>query len=299
MPTNEEDKQPKYPPYPMVSPYDVHIKKSVKSAHTSEKQARIIEAALLKGKRHFGAAAGSLTWMDSPKLKDNLPEGWKHEVVDLAMEAERRTTKTLLEWMKDKPAAVLIDSCHIPGVGKETVDQETGLIEGGDTDHLLVIGPNVYVIDTKFWKRKANYTVSDDGQVLRAGKTFPGGDVNIDKAIHMWFDYIDSDDAELQGAIYIDSDDQYDPKKESWSTSVYRNRNWYQNLWFLLEPRRFKEWLDSKYADQADYDVETGEEKDPDKIRTIDTSIITQLAVTCVKPYKRSSGVINTKAFKL
>lgn len=298
--TKEEEKDDdKENPIPTVSPYDVEVTYSSESENTTTTQEKIIERELLKGKRYFGSAAGSLTWMDSPKIKDNLPEGWKHEVVDLAAKAEKRTSRTILKWMRDKPAAVLIDSCHIPGVGEETVDEETGLVEGGDTDHLLVIGSHVYVIDTKFWKRRASYKVGDEGQVLRAGKEFPGGRVNIEKAVHMWFDYIDSETAELLGAVYIDSDDSKDPKNEyndGWSTSVYRDGNWYQHPWVLLEPKRFTEWLDEQYADQAGYDKETGDEENPEDIRTIDTSIVTQIAVTCVKPYSRADGLINTKA---
>jgi hypothetical protein len=295
---SDEDEKQEFPPVPAIDWRKVTIKPFRSCQHVNDRQGEIVREALVHGKRHFGAAAGSLTWMKSPQMKGKLPEGWRSEVVDVAMGAEKRTTRNLLEWMKNKPAAVLIDSVHIPGVGKEEVNEETGLIEGGDTDHILIIGSHVYVIDTKNWKKKAQYTVGDDGSVLRNGKPFPGGKVHINAATKMWYDYLDSDDAEVVGAIYIDNEDEPDPKTKEWTTSVFRNKNWWRNYWFLLEERRWRDWIDEKYAEQAGYDKTTGKADDPESVSFIDPSLIAQVAVTCVKPYDRRDGLINMKAFE-
>ena len=295
---SEEDKL-EFPPVPSQDWRKIRIKPFRHCAHVNDKQGEIVRKALIAGKRHFGVSAASLTWMKSPQMKGKLPEGWKPEVLDVAVEAENRTTRRLLEWMKDKPAAVLIDSIHIPGHGEETVDEETGLVEGGDTDHILIIGSHVYIIDTKNWKKKGRYTVSDDGSVLRNGKSFPGGHVHSDAATKMWYDYLDSDDAEVVGVVFIDNEDEPDPKTKEWSTSIFRNTNWWKHYWFLLEESRWKQWFDQKYAEQAAYDQNTGKMESPEEIAFIDPSLIAQIAVTCVKPYNRRDGLINMKAFKM
>lgn len=246
----------------------------------NDKQGEIIENALQDGKRHFGVAGASLTWMNSPKLKDKLPEGWKAEVLEEATKAEQSTSQILRDWIKDKPNAVLIDSVHIAGVGKEKIDEETGLVDGGDTDHVLIIGDNVYIIDTKNWRKKATYTVGDNGQVMRNNNTFPGGKVHIDNALHMWLNYIESEDCELSGMIFINNDDEE-------TTRVYRDKNWWKHYWFLLEKSRFLDWMNKKY-----------EELDEDQKDFIDATTVSQIAACCVKPYNRRDGLINTKNFR-
>ena len=294
-----EDK-PKYPATPAQDWRKITIKPFRQCNHVSPKQGEIVHKALVNGKRHFGVAGASLTWMNSPQMKGKIPEGWKPEVLDEAAAAEAHTTEMLMDWMKDKPAAVLIDSMHIPGVGEESViDEETGLVEGGDTDHILIIGSHVYVIDTKNWKKKAKYTVGDDGSVLRNGKSFPGGRVHSDAATKMWYDYLDSDDAEVVGAICIDNGDEPDPKTGEWATSVFRNAYWWKHYWFLIEPSRWVQWLDEKYSAQAGYDQSTGKSSSPEEIAFIDPALIAQIAVACVKPYNRRDGLINMKAFKM
>lgn len=280
----------KEPDNPIVTPDEITYEPVRKTKNTSLKQTQMIEDIIRKGKRHFGSSAASLSHMQDPDRKGELPEGWKPEVVDVAIKGEKDTTEFIMKWMKDKPAAVLLDSLHIPGAGKETIDEETGLIEGGDTDHILVIGDYLIVIDSKAWKKKSRYTVQDSHTVLRNGKEFPGGNVKIDDSLHMWLDYIDGDDFEIFGAIFIDNDDEQDPKTKEWSTSVFRNRNWWQNYWFLVEQSRMKSWLDERYREIAGYDEDSGEYDDLDAIKRINPNLIAQIAVTCQRPYSWSDA---------
>jgi len=291
---NTEEKGLKF----TVSPSDVTIRPAKATNNNNLKQAQIIEKALREGKRHFGVSAASLSWMNGPDMKKNLPEDWDPKVLTTALDAERDTTAKILKWMKDKPGVVLLDSLHIPGHGEEKIDEETGLLEGGDTDHILVIGSHIIIIDTKCWKKKARYSVKDDHTVIRNGKEFPGGHVRINAAIHMWFDYVDSDEAEMTGAIMIENGDEKDKKTGEWSTSVFRGGSWWANLWFLLEPARTMQWLDERYAEWAGWDDSSNEAEDIDAVSFIDPSLITQLAVTCVRPFDRRAGLINAAALR-
>lgn len=248
----------------------------------------LVQKALEQGRRHFGRPGASLTQLDDPKWQGKLPEGWKRDVLDKALEGEETTSAMIQDWMKDKPGVVLIDSVHIRGAGKEEIDPDTGLIEAGDTDHIVVMGGHVLIIDSKRWRggkddtKIINYIQADDGSVQRFGKAFPGGKVHIAAAIRMWFDYLQNVDIEktLLGMIHIVSD----------NVKVLRYRNWYdvrnKQYWLLVEKSRFIEELDAWY---------TGFKVRDEERRTISSDIVAQIAVCCCKPYDRMAELINMK----
>lgn len=240
--------------------------------HIAEKIAQMLR----DGRRYFGSSGASLTHqVSNPSWAD---KGIKPELAKIGLDAERSTTKILREWMKDKPGVVLVDSCHIRGWGKEeVVDEEMGLIDGGDTDHVLIIGTEVILIDTKRWKSKRNYTVADDGRVLRTAKPFPGGNVHMREAIHMWLDYL-HEDASLTGLVFINAEE----------TQVFRNRNWYTQAYRLVELDRFLELLNEKWNNYVDeYDKEH-----------INSTLVAQVVVSAVKPYDEFKRVISETALK-
>lgn len=282
----EEDDKPKIP---VIDPSEV----KVTAFHADmidnipARNGRLVQKTLEQGRRHFGRPGASLTQLDDPKWQGKLPEGWKRDVLDKALEGEETTSAMILDWMKDKPGIVLIDSVHIRGAGKEEVDPDTGLIEAGDTDHIIVMGSHLLIIDSKRWRggkgdKIVNYIQADDGSVQRFGKAFPGGNVHISAAIHMWFDYLEDAGAgkTILGMIHIVND----------NVKVIRYRNWYsvrdKQYWLLVEKSRFIEELDAWY---------TGIRVSPEERKTISSDIVAQIAVCCCKPYDRMAEIINTK----
>jgi hypothetical protein len=231
---------------------------------------------LQNGRRYFGSSGASLTHqVFNPDWKD---KGINPALAKIGLDAERGSTKLIQAWMKDKPNAVLIDSCHIRGWGKEeVVDEELGLIDSGDTDHVLVIGTEVILIDTKRWKSKRNYTVGPKGEVLRTGKPFPGGNVHMRQAIHMWLDYL-HEDASLTGLVLINAEE----------TVVFRNKNWYTQPYRLVELNRFDELLNEKWNKYID---------DYDKTH-INSTLIAQIAMSAVKPFDEFKRVFSEEALK-
>lgn len=233
-----------------------------------------IQKVLEGGRRYFGSSGAALTRQLAPEYKD---KGIDSTLAKIGLQGERDTTTMLKEWMKDKPNVVLCDSVHIRGWGKEEVDPETGMIDGGDTDHVLLIGDEIILIDSKRWKKKSNYQVGDDGNVLRANKPFPGGTINMVKAIHMWLDYLDEDSV-ITGFVHINSED----------VTVFRNRNWFTKSYRLVEKDKFIELLDEKYNDHTeDYDKEH-----------INSTLVAQVALSTVKPYDERSRVFDMKSLK-
>lgn len=285
---NDEEEDDK-PGIPVIDPSEV----TVTAFHDDmidnipARNGRLVQHALEQGRRHFGRPGASLTQLDDPKWQGKLPEGWKRDVLDKALEGEETTSAMILDWMKDKPGIVLIDSVHIRGAGKEEIDPDTGLIEAGDTDHIIVMGSHLLIIDSKRWRggkddKTVNYIQADDGSVQRFGKPFPGGNVHISAAIHMWFDYIEDAGAgkTILGMIHIVND----------NVKVIRYRNWYsvrdKQYWLLVEKSRFIEELDAWY---------TGIRVGPEERKTISSDIVAQIAVCCCKPYDRMAEIINTK----
>ena len=104
---------------------------------------------LQQGRRYFGSAGASLSHHANNPDYDSE---FKRKLTSSGLEGERSTSKKIREWMRDKPNAVLIDSVHIKGMGTETIDPESGTVDGGDTDHILLIGSLVILIDSKRWK---------------------------------------------------------------------------------------------------------------------------------------------------
>lgn len=227
------------------------------------------------GRRYFGSAGASLTHLASNPAY-TVPEGFDRGSARIGLEGERETSLFLQEWIKDKPNAVLIDSVHIRGWGREEIDEETGLIEGGDTDHILVIGGEVILVDTKRWKKKSNYQVADDGSILRANKAFPGGKVKALQAQKLWLDYLDTS-AQVTTLICINSPD----------VTVFRNRNWYVQQFRLVEMSRFEDLLNAKY-----------EKIKPEDLSTISSTLISQIVVGAVKPYNNYERVFSMEALK-
>lgn len=235
----------------------------------SYKAAQKIEEQLKKGRRYFGSSGASMTYQFSSPEYDNV-EGLKKEVAKEMLEGERDTTTFLKKWIKDKPNVVMIESVSVPDWDKEQeLNEEYGIIDTPDTDHVLLIGSEVLLIDTKRWKKKKTYSVSDEGTALMTNKQFPGGEILMKESIYSWLDYLD-EDASITGIVCINTEE----------ATVIRNKNWYTEPFRLVELDRFEELLDEKWKMTED------EEKEH-----INTTLASQIIVQCIKPFDVYSKV--------
>lgn len=232
-----------------------------------------IAAMLERGRRYFGSSGAGLTQqIYNPQYAD---KGIKPELAKIGLDGERDTTRFLKEWMKDKPGVVLVDSVHIRGLGKdEEVNEETGLFEGGDTDHVMLIGSEVILIDTKRWKKKRTYSVGDKGEVLRTQKQFPGGRVHMRQAVHMWVNYLE-EGAAVTGIVCINSEE----------ITVLRTRNWYIQPYRVVEIERLEELLNGKWEQISDYDK-----------THINSTLVSQVAVGAQRPFDQYEKVFSKEA---
>lgn len=231
----------------------------------SEKQLDVVERVLKSGRRTFGSSGASLTHqIHNPKFNE---KGIDASLAKVGLSGEHTTSKMLRNWIKDKPNVVLVDSIHVRGYGdkEEVVDEETGVIEGGDTDHILIAGDFIILIDSKNWKNKKKYSVNKSGEVLRTNKPFPGGKVKMKQANYLWKAYLRPYKPSTISIINITSPEVF----------VVRDTHWWQNRDFkLLTMNELTEFLDKIWEQVSD-----------DSKNKINVNLVTAVVTQIIKPY--------------
>lgn len=235
---------------------------------------------LRQGRRYFGSAGAALTHLVSDASCES-PFG--ASVTSKGLLGERATSLLVRSWMeKEAPNAVLCDSVHIRG-HSESVDDH-GNIDAGDTDHVLVMGHEVIIIDSKQWKDRMVYTVNAKGAVLRKRSTrvkrassFPGGAVHAGGAKHMWGSYLISS-AHVSSIVVLTSPHVF----------VVRDAHWKKAPFRLI-----------RLCDLADYLSYRRSHMSHNNTTMIDASLVSQIATCCIKPYDVFAGNIDTvRAFQ-
>lgn len=236
-----------------------------------------IEAMLKQGRRYFGSSGAAMTQQAyNPEFASR---GVQADKAKEYLEGERDTTALLRKWVADKPGAVLVDSVRIPHWDEDHEDpplanEDTGILYGGDTDHVLLIGSEVILIDTLRWKKKKNYSLTEDGDALMTNKPFPeGSNITMKSSLQPWLDYLD-EDAYVTGMVCVNAEE----------VTVLRNKNWYTQTYRLVELDRFEQLLNDKWKIIEEYD------------RThINSTLVSQMVVCCVKPFDPYSRVFDMK----
>lgn len=220
-----------------------------------------------KGRRYFGIAGTSLkNQLDDPKYESfNI----NSKLVNAGISGEIKTSKILREWMKDKPEVVLIDSISLPINNFEPEeDGEEGQLDLGDTDHLLIIGNHLIIIDSKNWKAKTKYSINDNHEILRGGKTFSGSKPRINQAKYLWEKYYeDFYDVNFSTYVSISSPDPF----------IERARVWWQVGYKLVNQETLIYFLDKFYNENL-------EDNDKNFIRV---ELVAKALTGLVKPYDK------------
>lgn len=213
-----------------------------------------------EGRRYFGSSGASLTH----ELGGEKKTDFARKSLEIGMRGERETTRVLKKWAKDKENIVLVDSVHLKKTGQKN------LADGKDTDHVVVIGNSIILIDTKVWKRRKTYRIGKGGTILRSGKNFPGGHVNSLNAMRLWRSYFPEAD-NVAAMVCIQQRDVFVKYDQQWMKS------------------RFKLIAGDNLVTQLDYlYTRFGAGKTP-----INTSIAAKVIVSAVKPLDILGTVLN------
>lgn len=178
-----------------------------------------------KNRRYFGSpGSGLYNQLIDPKYKEM---GINKKLVELGAKGEESTSVVLRKWIKDKPSVVLIDSIHLP-LGEESdeggLDEEEGSVNTlGDTDHLLIIGDNLIIIDSKNWKEKAGYSIGEEGQVLRSKNEFGGNRPHIAQSKYLWKKFYDGIDVNVHAYVCIANPNSFIIRDNLWWKQGWKN----------------------------------------------------------------------------
>jgi len=166
---------------------------------------------LKRGDRVLGAPGASLTWgIDGDRMKPQLESG---------MEGEKQTAGILAALSEKIPQMFVFHSLSWPE-------------SNGDTDHIVVYGDLVIVIDTKRWKATRKYSITAKGQILRGTVPFPEGRVKIGYALASWRKKLPGAN-KVQGVVAISQDKVF----------VARDQNWHKAPFRLVEAEKLEEFL--------------------------------------------------------
>lgn len=205
------------------------------------------------GRQVYGVPAASLTWGVDGKVSEEVGAG---------IEGEKKTALILGEWVKKHPTALVFHSVMWPGVE-------------GDTDHVIVIGKQVILVDSKRWKSKRTYSVTAKGEIMRGKVHFPEGKVKMNGALASWRKIIGSR-ARVSGLVCVAQDEVFVPYDQNWKKAPYR----------LVTAEKLDEFLDNFVTKNAP----------PEKSDFVDLGVVMEFISRLVKPRDRRAEVINSKA---
>ena len=216
----------------------IKIKQENQPDDVSDKLLEVTNNFLKNNRRYYGIPAASLqNQLDDPKYKEFNPSS---KLISLGISGEKKTSKILREWILDKPDCVLIDSISLPikeGLDPE-IDGEEGQLDLGDTDHLLIIGSTLVIIDSKNWKSKTSYKFTDDGAILRGNKEFPGNRPRITQAKYLWEKFYSNTSIDgVEAFVCISSDEPF----------ILRDKNWWRFGYKFVNQETLIHFLDKLY----------------------------------------------------
>lgn len=199
----------------------------------------------------YGTPGASLSWGI---------EGADSGAVESGAEGEKQVAKILNEFVKTLPKAKVFHSVEWPG-------------SQGDTDHMLVIGNLVIIIDAKRWKAKRKYSVTAKGAILRGTVPFPEGKVKMIPAMKAWNKVLPKE-AKVVGVVCVAQQEVFVPYDRNWHTAPYR----------LVTAEKLTEYLEGFIKKQTKYTAKPN------------ANLLSMIATRVIKARNRRAEIINLSA---
>lgn len=233
-----------------------------------EVEQKIVEL-ITSGRRYFGSSGASLTH----EVHGRGNSGFSSKAVEIGLQGERNTTRMLREWIADKPNTVLVDSVHLVAKNKKNSDEVS---DGKDTDHVLIIGNTIVLIDSKAWRKNYRYAITPKGTISRGGRAFRGGKVHMGAAIHLWRKFFPQAN-KILAYVCI----------QQTNVTVTYNTQWKKSPYKLIPRQDLHRSLNWVYE-------QAGGEK-----AVLDTHMVSQIIVSAIKPLNILATVLNHQRFNV
>lgn len=211
-----------------------------------------IKRLLMDGEQIFGSPGAALTWGI-----DGVTGG----VVAAGGEGEKQVAKTLADFAAKTPKARIFHSVQWPG-------------SEGDTDHMLVLGNCVFIIDAKRWKASRKYSVTPKGEILRGTVPFPEGKVKMLFAMKAWRKILPAG-TKVFGVVCIAQEKVFVPYDQNWQKAPFK----------LVTDEKLDEFLTKIIARQK-----------PDMVEKMNPRLLAEIARLVIRPRDRRSEIINMVA---
>lgn len=214
----------------------------------------VLRELVMAGRQVFGVPGASLTWGI---------EGSDAGDVSAGIEGEKKTAAVLRDWITQHPTAMLVHSAAWPG-------------STGDTDHILILGHHVWLIDSKRWKAGRKYSVTPTGTIKRGTVDFPEGKVKIVPAMRAWREVFGKG-IKLAGVVCIAQDKVFVPYDKNWHSAPYR----------LVTVESLTTFFDEAFAKISD------DHKD-----VVHIGVLSTVVARAMKPRDPRAGLINADALR-
>ena len=160
-----------------------------------------MDSMLDSGRQIYGVPGAGLTW----GIKGN-----KGIDVNIGMEGEKMVGGIINEWVSQHPNTLSFHSTRCPNLGD------------ADTDHVVIIGATVVLVDSKRWMSKRKYSVSSKGDILRGTVAFPEGkQVTIKPQMKKWREAV-PEGVSVAGVVCIAQSEVFVPYDDNWRRAPFR-----------------------------------------------------------------------------
>lgn len=147
----------------------------------------------------YGTPAASLTWGI---------EGTEEKFILSGIKGEKKTAQVLDSFVADHDGVKVFHSVRWPG-------------SKGDTDHVVLAGDTVIIIDSKRWKKKRTYSVTAHGNIMRGTVRFDAGKIKMLPALEAWRGVLPNE-CKVIGLVCVAQDAVWVTYNDNWKKAPFK-----------------------------------------------------------------------------
>lgn len=147
----------------------------------------------------YGTPAASLTWG---------VDGAEERFVLSGMKGEKMTARALDDFVAGHEGVKVFHSVRWPG-------------SKGDTDHVVLAGSTIIIIDSKRWKKKRTYSVTATGNIMRGTVRFDAGKIKMIPALAAWREVLPNE-CSVIGLVCVAQESVWVTYNDNWKKAPFK-----------------------------------------------------------------------------